>query len=184
MCSGKTTIAKKLSRITSLAHMNIDEYKNQLLSDDGYSESESDYFYEQDGIKGLYKYNKIFELKVLKCFLSQRSDCIFDMGAGFIDYPDIASQTEVFKILSNFKNTILLLPHTSIEKTLCSLSCRFEKRFKNDNELRAILSSSPGFDLNKHLVNFYFSNKFRFKTVFTYHKSITTIAKEIISVLK
>jgi shikimate kinase len=183
MCAGKTTIAKRLSRAAGIAHLNIDQCKFKYFESIGYCDQDAEYCYKKDGIRGLYNYNKPFELNALRNFLCINSNCIFDLGAGFVEYEDSEMQKEAFDLLAAFSNVILLLPQSNIQKSCESLKARFAKRYDVDKGLKDIMLSTPGFDLNDYLIDFFYQNKSKFKVVYTRHKSVKKIISDVIKVL-
>jgi shikimate kinase len=180
MAVGKTTIARRLARITKVLHLNIDLYKNSYFKDIGYDDYEAENCYTKDGIRGLYGYMKPFELKLLQELLKDNFNCIFDIGAGFIEHTNQNDQKVIFDILDNFINVFLILPHPNIEMSRAILNQRFKKRFISDRHLHEILNSTPGFDLNHYLTDFFYQNKSRFKTIYTNYKSVKQVLSEII----
>lgn len=183
ICSGKTTIAKRLSRKLKIPHFNVDKVKNYFFHDLGYDNEAAESAYLKNGIKELYNYNKIFEFETIKKILSTYNNCIFDIGAGFLLYEDENMQNEIFKILSAFSNKIMILPNPDIDKSIEILNLRMHKRFKHDPELKNILSSTPNYNYEEYIIKLYYKNFSYLKTYFTYHQSIKSLSKSIIKSL-
>lgn len=181
MSSGKTTLAKKISKMTGIAHLNIDCIKWDYFSYYGYEEACAEKEYSRDGIRGLHEYYKLYEIKTLRRVFSKYKDCIFDLGAGFTVYNHSAHQSAVNSMLSIFHNKFTILPHAEYDKSRKILLKRFINKFKDDDELENILSSTPGFHLNDYFLKHYYETPDLGHIIYTANKSTKTIAKSIIS---
>ena len=180
MACGKTTVGKALSAVTKLPHLNLDYIKWDYFTYHGYSNEKAEQEYNKDGIRGLHKYYKIFEINTLEKIFSEYKNCIFDLGAGFLFYDNIEQQKKVTTLLSKFYNKFILLPHADFKKSYDILQKRFSKRFNHDSALEKIINSSKDFNLNHIFLKSYYENKNSCNMIYTFKKDLKTIATEII----
>ena len=179
MAAGKTTLAKKLSKLLKINHLNIDMLKDEYFKKLGYKLKDANKALKDDGVRGFYNYCKQYELTTLKNYFKNKN-CVFDIGAGFIVYEDLNHKKEIFNLLSNFRNKFLILPHEDSKISYDILQDRFLKRYKYDPELEKIMCSTPEYDLNLNFLDFFYKYKDIFTTIYTYQRSINNLAKEIV----
>ena len=155
---GKSCTAELLSVKLSKPHILIDEIRYKYYDEIGYDHETAKKLGEEKGFfNGTYRYWKPFELYAIKKILNEYSDCIFDFGAGHSVYEDDEMFKEAKKLLTDFKNVILLLPSKDIEESLEFLK---EQRNVIDDTLeinKHFIMHHSNYDLCNHII--YVKNK-------------------------
>lgn len=120
MCSGKSTISESLKNTTEMPIISLDD-REQL----------SKYYDRISQIKDL----KDRELALVGYVLTEiKEPSIINFGAGHSIQENTISRIELERLISRFKNVVLLVPSKNKDISTRVLSKRIEERLKNEDE--------------------------------------------------
>jgi shikimate kinase len=130
-CSGKSTLACRLSCLMDLPVVSVDAIAPQLMPhlgmDSGFAES----LYTSGRIIEWLEYVRPFEHIALQIILSSHEDCIFDVGAGHVIGNRPASLTEALK---EFAWVIHVRTNSSCHDEEATCRRRLLRRLRRINE--------------------------------------------------
>lgn len=157
----------------------IDQLKEDIFRQMGYSEQKAESLRISHGLKAYYTYLKPFEFNLFQDLFEKPKQHIYDMGAGFTCFEEKKQQIFCCKTLNQKAYTVLVYPHPCLETSYQVIKKRLQKRIQKDSGMAPYLQD-PSFDLIKHLVNAYnplfFSAQY---VVYTHKKSIEECIKSI-----
>lgn len=122
--SGKSTIAELLYERTMLPHRSMDLLRWKYFEEIGYDRGIAHEKYDEDGIWGLYRYWKPFEVYAVKRMLEDFKECVFDFGGSQTVYEDDALFEQVRELFAPYPHVILLLPSPGREESIHILNAR------------------------------------------------------------
>ena len=176
MSVGKSTLAKKLAKKLGVPRIELDEVRQRFYSEIGYDEKFASEIVGTEGMIGLLKYWKPFEIHAVERALKEYKNCVMDFGAGHSVYEDPELFQRVEKALKPHKYVIQILPSPDPDRSVEIVNQRFSDLLINevgkiDEELLA---------LNEHFVRHPSNGLLAKKTVFTEGKSAKATVKEIL----
>ncbi|MCU5781752.1 shikimate kinase [Alcanivorax balearicus MACL04] len=151
--SGKSTIAALVSKKLNMPRCSMDDHRWGYYEEIGYDYRVAERLERKDGINGVYRYWKEFEIHAVERLLSEHKNSVIDFGAGHSVYEDEAYLKRAKIAMGGFKNVVLLLPSSDLK---CSLKILNERNnFESENEInlnRHFLEHKSNFELAKHIV--------------------------------
>ncbi len=166
--SGKSTICKKLSEKLQMTHFDMDEQREYLYPEMGYSNEIAEAEFDLKGIEGWYLYQKDFELNAVKIALSKNNNAVIEFGGGQSVYEEKSRVEEFINLMSEEEYVFLLLPCADIQKSLEILDKRI-----GDEDAEKIL--------NRKFINSYTNKQVARFTIYTEGKTPEETIEEIIS---
>ena len=115
MASGKSTVARNLSKITGRQNVPMDRVRGYYYIKDGIN---TDHEFTLSNFSELVAYWKPFELKAVRRILSEFPKAIIDFGAGHSVYTDPSQFQEIELMLRPLPHVYLLLPCEDRERSL------------------------------------------------------------------
>ncbi len=167
--TGKSTICKELSEKLKKTHVDMDEQRQLMYPEMGYSEEIAEKEYDLNGIKGWYLYQKPFELKAVKTIISNNNNAVIEFGGGQSVYEDENQVKEFIQLMQKEKHVFLLMPCNDNQKSIEILDKRI-----GDEEAEKIL--------NRIFINSFTNKKVAKYIVYTNGKTPNETIEEIISI--
>ena len=162
MCAGKSTISKLMSEKTKMPLVSLDN-KEQL----------SEYYKKINEIDGF----KLRELALVGYVLSElKESSIINFGAGHSIQENIIYRIELQRMISKFKNVVLIEPSKDPKISEKILAERIKVRERNKNPLKSI-------EHNKHLINCGYNEQLASHICETEGKTAEECADEIIKIV-
>ncbi len=176
MSVGKSTLAKKLAKKLGVPRIELDEIRHRFNNEIGYDEKFASEIVGTEGMMGLIKYWKPFDVHAVERALKEYQNCVMDFGAGHSVYEDQELFRRVEKALKPHKFVIQILPSPDQDRSVEIVNQRFSELLINevgkiDEELLA---------LNEHFVRHPSNGLLAKKTFFTEGKSAKATAQEIL----
>ena len=176
MSVGKSTLAKKLAKQLGVPRIELDEIRQRFFNEIGYDEQYASEIVGKEGMTGLIKYWKPFQLHAVERALKEYKNCVMDFGAGHSVYEDQEMFQRVEKALKPHKYVIRILPSPDIDRSVEIVNQRFSEMLigevgKIDPELLA---------LNEYFVRHPSNGLLAKKTFYTEGKSIKATCQEIV----
>ncbi|MDQ3908293.1 MAG: shikimate kinase [Acidobacteriota bacterium] len=137
--AGKSTLAKLLSARLGLPRCSLDRHLG-YYREAGYDESRADRIISREGLEGVYRYRKPFDLAVVERVLAENDGCVFDFGACHSVYEDARLLTRARGLLRPYRNVVLVMPSRDAAESVRVLKGR------------GCLTTVGGFDLCVHFV--------------------------------
>ena len=180
MSVGKSTLAKKLAKQLGVPRIELDEIRQRFFNEIGYDEQYASEIVGKEGMTGLIKYWKPFQVHAVERALKEYKNCVMDFGAGHSVYEDQEMFQRVEKALKPHKYVIQILPSPDIDTSVEIVNQRFSEMLINevgkiDPELLA---------LNEHFVRHPSNGLLAKKTVYTEGRSIKATCQEIVDWIK
>ena len=170
--SGKSTIGALLAEELGIPLFDMDERRWAYYQEIGFSEEKQKEISQRDGILGVYRYWKLFEIHAVERALAEHHDCVFDFGAGHSVYEDDALFRRARTALAPFENVVLLLPSASLEE-----SGRILRQGKWDG-------MAGDFDLNGHFLKHHSNFDLAKHTAYTIGKTPEETRDEVLRMIK
>ncbi len=175
MSVGKSTLAKKLAKQLGVPRIELDEVRQRFFTEIGYDEQFASEIVGKEGMIGLIKYWKPFQVHAVERALKEYKNCVMDFGAGHSVYDDQELFQRIEKALKPHKFVIQILPSPDIDRSVEIVNQRFSEMLINevgkiDPELLA---------LNEHFVRHPSNALLAKKTVYTERRSIKATCQEI-----
>ena len=151
--AGKSTIAELLSKRLNLPHCPMDEYRWEYYDEIGYDHLFVKELKKKEGINGVCRYWKKFEIHAVERLLSEHRNSIIDFGAGHSVYENKGYLERAKQALKPFKNVILLLPSPNKEYSKKVLKDRnnFDSE-DTDNLNKHFIEHLSNYELAKHVI--------------------------------
>lgn len=165
--TGKSTIGKLLSQKLNLPQVSMDEIRWEYYKEIGWDADTQKEIREQQGFAGVYQYWKRFLIHSLERLLSEHNNCVIDFGAGNSVYEEEADFARVSKLLSPYKNVVLLLPSPDLDESVEIL--------KQRNQL-----TINGVEINGFFMNHPSNKKLAKQVIYTKGKTPEEIKQEIL----
>jgi len=177
MCAGKSTIAEILAERLGIKRYELDSLRQAYYDEIGYNEELASKIANGDeGMMGLIKYWKPFEVHAVERALSEYKNCVLDFGAGHSVYEEEELFTRVQIALAPFNHVILLLPSPNLDESVKILNARFSKLLE-----REVGKVDPKLlDLNEHFVKHPSNHQLAKMTIYTQDKSPEETRDEIL----
>lgn len=177
ICAGKSTVSALLAEKLAIPHYAVDEQRWDLYREIGYSEDEASRIAHAEGILGVLRYWKPFEVHAVERVLAAQSGCVIDFGAGHSVYEDPALFQRVQAAFAPHPHVVLLLPSPDIDESIRVLNARFTELLQ-----REVGTVNPDLlALNAQFVR-HPSNRLLAKTViYTEGKTLDAIRDEVIA---
>ena len=158
MGAGKSTISKRLSEVTDMPRISLDDRK-QLQN-----------FYQN---RVRFTNFKDFEFYLTSGVLTSiKEPSIIDFGAGHSIYENPIMFYEMQKLIKRFNNIELILPSENMDESLKIINKRISSRGKNISE--------GSFDLNKHFIKSHCNYELASDIIYTQNMTIAEIADLIL----
>lgn len=176
MSVGKSTLAKKLAKQLGVPRIELDEVRQRFFTEIGYDEQLASEIVGKEGMIGLIKYWKPFQVHAVERALKEYKNCVMDFGAGHSVYDDRELFQRIEKALKPHKFVIRILPSPDIDRSVEIVNQRFSDMLINevgkiDPELLA---------LNEHFVRHPSNELLAKKTIYTEGKSINATCQEML----
>jgi len=181
MSAGKSTIAKVLAEKLSIPHYEVDDERWTYFDELGYDKKIASQLADSDeGMIGLIRYWKPFEVGTLERVLVDHADSVIDFGAGYTVQEDAALFARVVQALAPYPNVILLLPSPDLDESVEEVNARFTALL-----LREVGTVDPRLlEVNKNFVKHPANHQLAKIVVYTKEKTTDETCAEIISKLK
>lgn len=174
MRTGKSTQGKLLAEKLGLPQCSMDGVRWGYYNEIGYSEETSREIFAKEGVDGIYRYWKPFEVHAVERLLAEHQNCVIDFGAGHSVFEEDALFTRVQQALAPYKNVVLLLPSPDLEESI---------------KLLRIRSGAPdpppdAFDLNTHFVTHHSNHDLAKIVIYTKDKTPEQTRDEILAAIE
>lgn len=116
--AGKSTQAKLLARTLGLPQCSMDDLRWDYYREIGFDEERQREITETEGIEGVLRYWKPFEVHAVERLLAEHHDCVIDFGAGHSVFEADDLFARVQKALMPYPNVVLLLPSPDLEESV------------------------------------------------------------------
>jgi hypothetical protein len=126
ICAGKSTIATLLAEKLNLPHYSVDDERWAYYEEAGYDKAAVKQIADSEGMVGVLRYWKPFEVHAVERVLADHSGSVIDFGAGHSVHEDPDLFARVERALAPFPNVILLLPSADLDESVAILNDRFE----------------------------------------------------------
>jgi adenylate kinase family enzyme len=180
MSAGKSTIAALLAEKLNLPRYEADEFRDAYYREAGYDKAvAAQTAKSEEGMVGLLRYWKPFEVYLVERMLDDYKDCIIDFGAGHTVHDDEALFARVQRALAPYPNVILLLPSPDLDESTEIVNGRF----------RQLLMTEVGevdprlFAMNEHFVKHPSNHQLAKLVVYTNGKTPEETCAEIMPLL-
>lgn len=132
MSAGKSTVAGVLVEQLGMPRVELDEYRWDYFNEIGYDNDAARRIVEAEGMVGLLRYWKPFEVHAVERVLAEHRDCVIDFGAGYTVQDDPALLARVGAALAPFPDVILLLPTPDPDESIAILNQRFSQLLRDE----------------------------------------------------
>jgi len=170
--AGKSTLGKLIAEKLGLPQCSMDDYRWQYYDELGYDREKAKAIGDKDGLLGLYRYWKPFEIYAVERLLSGHSGCVIDLGAGHSVYEDDELFQRARRVLEPYDNVVLVLPSPDPDESI-------EELHERNHEKMA-----EGFDLNVHFVTHHSNYDLAKHVVYTAGKAPEETRDEILSLVR
>jgi shikimate kinase len=126
--TGKSTIADLLSERLSRKRAELDMVRWDYYREIGFSKEEQDRIYKSEGMPGILRYWKPFEIHSVERILADHPDSVIDFGAGHSVYDDPDQMARAIAALAPLPNVILLMPDPDPDVSIAILRERLTPR--------------------------------------------------------
>jgi hypothetical protein len=175
MCAGKSSVAIAVARSLSLLNYPIDRIKWYYRFKNGYNLVYGTEVLRTKGFEALLSYSEdFFSVKELRVMLDDFAGGVFDFGASHSYCPDEGRFGELQKLLSNFRNVVLLLPCADVDHSIDVLSERIRRRYTETERSKEIVESYIA--MNRKFVCHSSNSALATHTVYTDGKSVEEVA--------
>lgn len=127
MSAGKSTVARLLAEKLDLPQVSMDEVRWDYYEEIGFDKEVQKAISDSEGMQGVLRYWKPFEVHAVERLLSDYEHCVFDFGAGHSVFDDETLFSRVEQALVPYENVILILPSPDLAESARILQERFEK---------------------------------------------------------
>lgn len=169
---GKSTVAALLADALGVPLCSIDDLRSVYYPEIGYDEAYADALRRSEGLLGLYRYWKPFEVHAVERALAEHSGCVFDFGAGHSVFEDSELFARVRRALAGVRFVVLLVPSPDPEVSIQALL----DRLPADPE--GVVA------LNEHFVRHPSNTRLATHTVYTEGKTPEEVRDEIVALVK
>jgi shikimate kinase len=177
MSAGKSTIAQILAKRLKVPRIELDNVRQKFYKEIGYDEKYASEIVGKEGMMGLLRYWKPFEVHAVERALEEYDRCVLDFGADHSVYDDPELFSRVKKALEPYKHVILILPSPDLDRSVEIVNQRFSELLihevgKIDPEL---------LELNERFVRHPSNKVLAKKIVYTEGKSPKDTCQEILN---
>jgi shikimate kinase len=116
--AGKSTMGKLLARTLGLRQCSMDDLRWDYYREIGFDEEKQREITETDGLEGVLRYWKPFEVHAVERLLAEHHDCVIDFGAGHSVFKADDLFARVQKALAPYPNVVLLLPSPDLDESV------------------------------------------------------------------
>ena len=181
MCAGKSTVGKLLADRLGIKGYELDDLRQDYYDEIGYDKKQaSEIANGEEGMMGLIKYWKPFEVYAVERVVSEHQNCVLSFGAGHSVFEDAELFTRVKNALAPFDYIILLLPSPDLDDSVKTLNSRFSNLL--EREVGKVDPKLLG--LNEHFVKHPSNHQLAKFTIYTQGKSPEDTCNEILEKLK
>jgi shikimate kinase len=140
---GKSTIAPIVGARLRRPVIDLDDMRAELYATLGYDDAAADDIYRRDGVGGLIRYWKPFEIDLVEHVVAREPDAVLDFGAGHSHYEDEGQQQRAAAALAGH-HVVLLLPSTDLAWSERFLAARQPEEHRATTlELNRVFLRSP-----------------------------------------
>ncbi|HLV80798.1 MAG TPA: shikimate kinase [Chthonomonadaceae bacterium] len=116
--AGKSTIGKLLAERLGLPEVAMDHLRWDYYKEIGWSEETQRQIGKQEGLAGVLRYWKPFEIYAVERLLADHCNCVIHFGAGHSVYEDEAAFARARELLAPYPNVVLLLPSPDLDESV------------------------------------------------------------------
>lgn len=181
MSAGKSTVASLLAAHLGLPQYDVDEHRWDFYREIGYDSAvAAQIAHSDEGMVGLLRYWKPFEVHAVERVLAEQRGCVIDFGAGHTVHEDPALFARVQRALAPFPHVILLLPSPDLAESVAILNARFGELL-----LRETGRIDPALlHVNEHFVTHPSNHTLAKHVVYTQGKTPADTCAEIVRALE
>ncbi|MCI0709215.1 MAG: shikimate kinase [Chloroflexi bacterium] len=171
MNAGKSVLGKLLAEKLSIPQVSMDDVRWDYYDEIGYDRQEELKIREKEGLDGVLRYWKPFEVHAVERLLAEHENCVFDFGAGHTVFEDEELFARVQKALAPYENVILLIPSADHDESIRILK---ERDFEG-----------PAFalDFNEHFVRHPSNERLAKHIVYTKDKTPEESCEDILKLI-
>lgn len=175
--AGKTTLALAFAKSLGMEYVGLDTVRLQIFEELNYDAKKADFLLKNKGFDALFEYWRPFECIVLEVCLNEFTDCVFDVGAGYViqNEPDMIARTD--QSLAPFSHIVQVGLSSDPKTTALLMKQRLSARdnlFKGkedyteiDAALIRIFSNTPVYSHYAH------------HTLYTYNRTVENCFNEL-----
>jgi hypothetical protein len=174
--AGKSTVAHLLAKKLGLPQCSVDDVRWKYYEEIGYDKVlASKIANSNQGVRGLLRYSKPFEVYTIERVLSDHSCDVIDFGASNSVYDDELLFSRVKNALAAYPNVILLLPSPDPTESVKILNARLTHIVKAKGEE----INNELFDLNEYFIKHSSNHRLAKIVIYTKDKTSEEICNEI-----
>ncbi|MCL4266801.1 MAG: shikimate kinase [Anaerolineae bacterium] len=179
MCAGKSTIAQCLAGQLNMPRYELDEMRWNYYAEIGYDPATLAPIAQAEGMVGVARYWKPFEVYAVERVLADAPQAIVDFGAGHSVYEDATLLSRVQRALAPYPNVILLLPSPDLGESVTLLNARLVTLLEKE-----VGTVDPAvLAMNEHFVKHPSNHQLAKHVVFTKDKIPEETCAEIVQLL-
>lgn len=175
--AGKSTIGRLLATRLGLPQCSVDDVRRGYYEEVGYDQAlAAEIAQSEQGIRGLLRYSKPFEVRLVEKVLADHGHGVIDFGASNSVYEDPRLLARVENALAPYPNVILLLPSADLDESVALLNHRLTHMLKESGgEIRHEL-----FEINEHFIRHPSNHQLAKVVIHTKDKTPGEICDEIL----
>ena len=127
--AGKSTVAPLIGSLLGWPTVELDELRPDVYATLGYDNAAADEARATDGIDGLLRYWKPFEIQLVEHAVTLRPDAVLDFGAGHSHFDDESQARRAATALAPHY-VVLLLPSSDLSESESTLAARQPEEFR------------------------------------------------------
>lgn len=175
--AGKTTLALAFAESLGVEYVSLDALRVPIFEELGYDAKKADFLLKNEGFDALFEYWRPFECIVLEVCLKEFTDCVFDVGAGYViqNEPDLIARTD--QSLAPFSHIVQVGLSSDSKTTALLMKQRLSAR---DNIFK---SKEDYTEIDAALIRIFSSisvySHYAYHTLYTYKRTVENCLNEL-----